>query len=416
MKKTLFLFTELFPFGVHSEQAFLQNEINYLCSKFDKVIIIPSNITGEQSNFGDFEIDISYVRLYNRKNAFYRFWNVLKSKSFYEELFSRRISFWNVKKLKRLCVFIDRMELTKYWLNKYIKNNNIVHHKLLIYTFWFNEKTLASLLFAGRNHNITVASRAHGHDIYENNPYFGGYLPRQKTMLEQIKRLYLVSQPAVTYLSIKFPHCSSKLHKFYLGVKKAGKIAQPSTDNVLRVVSCSYVLDRKRVDYILKGIVAYTNKYNQQVFWTHFGSGPLLDRIKKMAHKLKNDKFHFDFKGLTKNDEILHYYRNQPVDLFILTTAVEGGVPVAFQEAQAHGIPVIGTNVGGVPEIVNDKVGVLLNETPSDTEIADSFHYIISNKERFVNMRKNSVENWNILFNEEKNCKSFAKELYSLVE
>ena len=57
--KQLLLFTEFFPYGANSEQAFIQNEIKYLCEKFDKVTVFPSVVNESQSSFGIFNIDFT---------------------------------------------------------------------------------------------------------------------------------------------------------------------------------------------------------------------------------------------------------------------------------------------------------------------------------------------------------------------
>lgn len=46
--------------------------------------------------------------------------------------------------------------------------------------------------------------------------------------------------------------------------------------------------------------------------------------------------------------------------MFIHLTETEGGVPVCISEATSFGIAVIGTDVCGVPEIVNNQTGFLI--------------------------------------------------------
>jgi glycosyltransferase involved in cell wall biosynthesis len=65
----------------------------------------------------------------------------------------------------------------------------------------------------------------------------------------------------------------------------------------------------------------------------------------------------------------MRYYRNTPIDLFMLTSRSEG-VPVSIMEALSFGIPVFATAVGGVPEMVSDEVGCLLPMNPTVEEIA----------------------------------------------
>jgi len=83
-------------------------------------------------------------------------------------------------------------------------------------------------------------------------------------------------------------------------------------------------------------------------------------------------------------------------------------------EAQSCGIPVIATKVGGIPEIVTEKVGILLNENPSPEEIAKAMEFFIDHPEITQQMRLNSLENWENNFNAEKNFSEFAKKLKSL--
>jgi glycosyltransferase involved in cell wall biosynthesis len=56
----------------------------------------------------------------------------------------------------------------------------------------------------------------------------------------------------------------------------------------------------------------------------------------------------------------------QAADLFLLSSLWEG-TPMAVMEAQAAGLPVVATNVGGIPEIVEDGVTGLL-VTPGDAK------------------------------------------------
>lgn len=48
-------------------------------------------------------------------------------------------------------------------------------------------------------------------------------------------------------------------------------------------------------------------------------------------------------------------------DLFVISSDCEGGTPIVVLEAMAAGLPVIGTNVSGIRELVGE-VGVLVNE------------------------------------------------------
>lgn len=86
------------------------------------------------------------------------------------------------------------------------------------------------------------------------------------------------------------------------------------------------------------------------------GNGPEREFMIKFVQKLNlEDSIHFT--GIRKDTEAILSQAN----LFILASELEAS-PLTLLEAMASGVPIIGTNVGGVPEIFEDGVqGRLIN-------------------------------------------------------
>jgi glycosyltransferase involved in cell wall biosynthesis len=87
-----------------------------------------------------------------------------------------------------------------------------------------------------------------------------------------------------------------------------------------------------------------------------------------------------------------------------------------MMEAMSFGIPVIGTNVGGVSEIIEHETnGFLLSPTPSKEEVAAAIERFCSlTHDEVQTMRNNAYNTWDTKFNAQKNYKEFIRLIQSL--
>ncbi len=89
------------------------------------------------------------------------------------------------------------------------------------------------------------------------------------------------------------------------------------------------------------------------------GRGPEMERLHRLAENMSN----VEFLGFRMGDELAQLYRGAMAVL--LPSRVHENFPLAVLESMAAGKPVIASDVGGVPEIVEDRVnGLLVN--PAD--------------------------------------------------
>lgn len=89
------------------------------------------------------------------------------------------------------------------------------------------------------------------------------------------------------------------------------------------------------------------------------GDGPLRTRLERIATSAGLSQDSFSFLGV-QTDMSSVYCQS---DILVLTSGHEG-TPNVVLEAMAHGIPVVATRVGGVPEIVSEECGILVD--PAD--------------------------------------------------
>lgn len=120
--------------------------------------------------------------------------------------------------------------------------------------------------------------------------------------------------------------------------------------------------------------------------------------IKRLKEKCKNLELSssFSFPGWCSQDEILDLHKMATI--FVMPSLTES-LGVAILEAMASGIPVIGTNVGGIPEIIrNGENGTLVPvDSPKDLSLA--ILQLLSNKnlqEKYRDAALDTVEKFSV--------------------
>jgi glycosyltransferase involved in cell wall biosynthesis len=87
-------------------------------------------------------------------------------------------------------------------------------------------------------------------------------------------------------------------------------------------------------------------------------------------------------------------------DVFVLPSYFEG-LPVGVLEAMAHGVPIVATNVGGIPDVVSHGVHALLVE-PGDVEaLAKAIASLLMNRGMADRLRHNAYERAKSVYSEE---------------
>ena len=271
-------------------------------------------------------------------------------------------------------------------------------------SFWLNRGASVCAELKRRNPHMVAFSRGHGGDIYSERRNMAN-LPLQTTSLKNLDGILPDSSAGVNYLANKFPNLKGKITVGRLGVDNS-EILDGSTDGVLRLLSVSTLVPVKRVHLIAESLKLCSRK----VIWTHIGDGECLDIV---VESLKNmgDNIEVNMLGQLPHNDVLQYYQNNPIDLFINVSSSEG-LPVSIMEAFANGIPVIATAVGGCPEIVSSDCGFLLTPNFEGKELAD----VVDNYDlNSTKMRISALEKQRAEYSSEKNQAAFAEMIISKI-
>jgi glycosyltransferase involved in cell wall biosynthesis len=108
------------------------------------------------------------------------------------------------------------------------------------------------------------------------------------------------------------------------------------------------------------------------------GDGPNRKEYEEMVKSLGLNEV-VRFYGLQPKKKVAEFMRQ--ADLFVLPSLWEN-LPCVLIEAMASGLPIVSTNVGGIPEIVDEETGVLV--PPKNPEkLSEAINYVLDNLENF---------------------------------
>jgi len=152
----------------------------------------------------------------------------------------------------------------------------------------------------------------------------------------------------------------------------------------------------KGIEYLIKAFNLLNKETKVDIKLLIAGDGRLKPFLEKIVFELGLDK-KIQFLGWI-ND--ISDFLNK-IDVFVLPSFIEG-TPRSILEAYYHYVPVIATNVGGIPEILQSgKTGFLVSPG-NPAELKEKMKYFIDNPEEIITMGKKArdyvMKNHNVRF------------------
>jgi colanic acid/amylovoran biosynthesis glycosyltransferase len=413
---TVVILTASYPYDVAAEKTFVEPEIAHLRAVFDRVVIVPESLKGAREKTPpEVAVEEGYGASLQGRSRFLRATCLaVSSHRFWQEIKDRPKTMIQPRGLVRLTATVGFALMTRNWLARLVKSSGLNPANTLFYTYWLGHLTLGACLLKDTVPGIRVVSRAHGADVYEHRrrpPYF----PCRREYLQKLDGLFVVSANGRDHIAGRFPQAAPRCEVARLGVADPGFLAARSEDGAHRIISCAFIEPVKRMDLLIRGLESLGRSRSDASFeWCHIGGGHRLEALKASAASLP-ENVRCRFKGHVQAGEVLSFYRDNPVDLFVNVSRSEG-VAVSIMEAASCGIPIVATAVGGTPEIVSETNGALLSANPTPDEIAEAMWGILSDPELAGRKREGSRRVWQEHYNAGANSSQFAARIRSLLD
>ena len=173
---------------------------------------------------------------------------------------------------------------------------------------------------------------------------------------------------------------------------KLDKKTKPN--NHFRIGMASRIDSSKKQELIIKALMSNNLKY-LNITLTLAGEGSSLVKLKNFV-KSKNLQNKVKFEGFLNEHKLKSWYNK--LNLYVQATVGEG-MSISIFEAMSMEVPVLGSNVNGVKNILGKKkyVGILFNNTIQDLSKKIEYFYTLSDKKKNLyqkNQRKFVINNY----------------------
>ncbi|WP_426117385.1 glycosyltransferase [Massilia sp. PWRC2] len=418
--KKLMMVSTGFPYG--QGESFIEAELAYVSDFFAKVTLVPSFSAPHTSpRATPHDVELAYAkarwgaaRVIHVISSFIR---ALGRQPWLGEAMTILGRAHRIENLKELARSLYRARLFEQFLERQFAAGK---HYDMIYFYWMVPEIAGALSFRNRSSlesikTITIVARGHGGDLYEElRP--GGYAGLIDTITAGIDAVFCISEHGKKYLTDKYPELKPNFHLARLGVVDPGFINPQPQDDILSILSCSFMVPGKRIHLIIQAIEFLLKVHpHMHVRWTHIGDGELFDQLHLQASRLlSSHNVEVVLKGYMPQAAVVAYYRDAAFDVIVNVSDSEG-IPVSLMEASSVGIPMVATDVGGSSEIVNAANGILIEASASPARIAAAL-LTFTNKSLARSYRIRARSDWSTSFNAQCNYLNFGRALLRSME
>ncbi|MEA2018797.1 MAG: glycosyltransferase family 4 protein [Campylobacterota bacterium] len=256
----------------------------------------------------------------------------------------------------------------------------------VIYVHYISH-SLIPLLFVKLFSNKPLILNAHGSDVLVNNK-MGKFI--QKLVIPIIKKANLLVVPSEYFKDIIYHKFSINKEKIFVspsgGINTQFFKPQNITKNIFTIGYVSRIDKGKGWDILLDAISLLKAKgFTFKVLMIGGGVEEklLLQKIEEL--KLENI---VNFVGPKPHNELVSYFNQMNIFAFT-TTRLSESLGLVGLEAMACAVPVVGSNIGGLPGYIDDGINGALFES-------SNYHELSKHLEYFMNLDSDEIRKYQV--------------------
>jgi glycosyltransferase involved in cell wall biosynthesis len=400
MRKILILLTSCYPYG--EGETFVANEMPHLASAFDEIIVLTNDTVSEQAR--PLPDSVTCVRHPYELGPMEKMQSLLGllSPAVWQEIRWIRTRYRLPVDGRILAtVLVSWLKAGKFARIIRRLAARVPGAEVHLYSYWANDMAVAAAVARRKAWVHRAYCRAHGWDVYIDR---GGFLPFRHFLATHLDHYLFVSEHGRRYFETLMGRSYPSVGCSRLGTPPVSP-APLARVRPFTLVSCSNLIPFKRVELIVEAL----SHVASDVRWIHIGEGPSRGAVEVACAGLPAH-VNAELRGGLSNPEVLALYATLRPSLFLSVSRSEG-LPVSMMEAMSAGIPVMGTDVGGVREIVSHgSNGVLLPPDPTPHEVASAIDALASMPEsEHAGYAQRAWATWSADFNADMNYETFLR-------
>jgi glycosyltransferase involved in cell wall biosynthesis len=253
--------------------------------------------------------------------------------------------------------------------------------------------------------SITFSFTAHANDIFSPRQFEIGL----DKLVDRARVIVTETDYAAGFLRERFSHCADRVHRIYNGLDLAEFGRADFSSSPPLIIAVGRLIPKKGFSDLIRACSLLAER-GEPFQCEIIGEGPLENELRRQIDELclQNNVMLTGAKPQTQLRE-----RLAAANVFVLPSVIDpdGGMdnlPTVIMEAMATGLPVVSTNVGGIPEmIIENETGFLVQ--PGDAAaMADAIESVINDPSSAAKRGQSGYERARALFSIEKNVRELC--------
>ena len=250
--------------------------------------------------------------------------------------------------------------------------------------------------------SITFSFTAHANDIFS---------PRQfeirlDKLVDSARAIVTETDYAARFLCEQFPRRSDRVHRIYNGLDltEFGRADFSSTPPL--IIAVGRLIPKKGFSDLIRSCALLAER-GKSFRCEIIGEGPLGEALRRQIDDMHLQN-NVELIGAKPQTQLRG--RLAAANVFVLPSVMDpdGGMdnlPTVIMEAMATGLPVVSTNIGGIPEMIIDNETGFLVQPGDAAAIADAIETVINDSSSAARLGHSGYERARTLFSIEKNVR-----------